>query len=74
MVFSVTAQHVKFGELGLGHQGAKVLPGVPRVLANCGVDIPKGLDGVPLAAEVLIDPQDAQSVFETILPLQPEAV
>ncbi|MEW8585162.1 MAG: hypothetical protein AB2531_05305 [Candidatus Thiodiazotropha sp.] len=27
-----------------------------RILADCGLDIPKGLDGVPLAAKVLTDP------------------
>ena len=44
-------------------QGVNVLPRDHRVLGNCGVDIPKGLEGVPLAAEVLVDPVKTLSPF-----------
>ncbi|MEW8562743.1 MAG: hypothetical protein AB2541_11570 [Candidatus Thiodiazotropha sp.] len=55
-VFLVVTRVVKVEELRFGRQVVKVLPGDRKVLADCSVDIPKGLDGVPLAAEVLINP------------------
>ncbi|MEW8333594.1 MAG: hypothetical protein AB2692_21870 [Candidatus Thiodiazotropha sp.] len=44
----------KVRELRLRSQGVKVFSGYSPVLADCVVNIPKCLDGVPLAAEVLI--------------------
>ena len=41
--------------------GVKFCSGVPRVFAHCVVDISKGLDGVPLTADVLTYPVEALS-------------
>ena len=55
-VFLVVTREVEVGELGLGPQGAEVVPGDLRILAHCSVDIPECLNGMALPAKFLVDP------------------
>ena len=58
-----TAWHIKVGELWLMSQGIMLFSSDPPVLADCVVNIPKCLDGVPLTAEVLTHPVETLSPF-----------
>ena len=54
-------RHVEVRQHGLRSQGFKLFSGDPPVLADCVVNTPKCLDGVPLTAEVLTYPVETLS-------------
>ena len=58
-VFLAVTRVIKVGELGLGPQGAEVVPGDLRIIAHCSVDIPERLTSMALPAKFLADPVQA---------------
>ena len=58
-----TAWHVEVWQLGFRSQGDKFCSRHPRVFAHCVVDVPKGLDGMPLTTEFLTYPVETLTSF-----------
>ena len=54
-VFLATTRMIKVGELGLGPQGAEVVPGDLCIFLHCSINIPERLNSMTLPAKFLID-------------------